>query len=979
MHSDRRLLAALFTTGLAALAFEVLWSRALIPWIGGTAMAQVMTVAVYMFGLFLGAMAGIRFAERCVDPRQAFIRFEAAVAALCSIAILGLPLAAPLLRTFSRGALLSNQWGAALRGVVGGFLMLPATFLMGLSFPLAIAALQKRLAQRNAAALAYGVNTLGATLGTCLGGFFLVPQLGVRIGVTAVALLDLLVLFLTRNAAPAAAVGARPVHGTRPAPPPPPPKESEVPILLCVLIGGLSALGLEVLLFRLLGMLLGPTARAFTVVLACYVFGLGIGALAVQPLVKRSPHVARAVFVGCWIFVGVFCLALHWMIATRPDWLILQDMTDGGAVAEQLARRSWLAFFLLTPLTIAFGASYPSAVAAGGDAGAARAARIYAFLTLGNILGLLVTAFFLFPGLGMQGSMLAFSSAGFLAPLPLLLQRARNGRHAVTAVAATVVLAALPLWLTRDWNFKVLNSAPYMYRRDPSLDWQKLLLYLHTDFETTVAVVKDGDTRLFTLDGKADGSTTRGDMSTQSLLGVLPAVLHPDPRIALVVGLGTGQTAAEVLRLPLERVDCAELSPAVVKSLSYFEEINHGLGSDRRFRVLPTDGRTVLRFGTEQYDLIISEPSNVWVPGVAHLFTREAFEEARGRLNPDGGIFLQWLHAYLLDAEAIKSVVRTIVDVFPYVTLWNTGLTNREALFVAGFSPLEVSIDELDRRLLAGAFENHQAPGRPFTAWTLLSGFVAGTESLRRFGGEGPRSFDSRPRLEYAAEAAMMSNAEGPYHRLLVDLLETPESILRELSDTDRDRLRRRVEMARELQRILGGEKRSNDEIERLASTASDYPEAQFALGEILCTFASRIEPERPGGAKILLDTALRIWPELEDGLRQSIRLAQRTGDSTAAWELLGRLDQCSVKGVQPLLIRGDLLTQSAEFDKAIKTYRQALFTDQKSIYALAGIAQCYQYLRDGANAVSTWNQLLDLDPGNTLALESLARLQKNR
>src|SRR5262249_2735810 len=144
-----------------------------------------------------------------------------------------------------------------------------------------------------------------------------------------------------------------------------------------------------------------------------------------------------------------------------------------------------------------------------------------------------------------------------------------------------------------------------------------------------VTVLKTGEDLFLQLDGKTTGSTRVEDQATQSLLGILPAALHPDPKRAFIVGLGTGQTPGEVLRFPLRRLACAEISPEVSGGMDLFSAINRGCRTDPRFRLLVADGRTVLRYGGERYDLVISEPSNLWIPGVAHLFTKESFEDAR--------------------------------------------------------------------------------------------------------------------------------------------------------------------------------------------------------------------------------------------------------------------------------------------------------------------------------------------------------------
>ena len=987
---DPWLLVALGATGAAALGFEVVWSRALIPWVGGTAMAQVMTVAVYMAGLFLGAAWGVRWVDK-ERPRARFLFLETLAAVLSLTAILGLPLARPMFHALSQGALLSGDLGSALRGLAGGGLMLPATIAMGASFPLAIAALQRSGRGRDAAALAYGCNTLGAALGTCLGGFYLVPRWGVLGGTAWLFVADVLVLALAVWRRPETGVAARTTvtvdrtdeAGASEASPATTVRESRRGVtgdhwlLICVTVGGILSLALEVVLFRLLGMLLGPTARAFTVVLAAYVVGLGIGSLAVRRWLRVSAIRARAIFVGCWWFVALFGFAAFFAVAWRPEWMILERLAEDTDLAMELALRGWVAVLLLVPLTAAFGASYSAAVAAAREGDSATAGRLYAGLTLGNVLGLVLGATWLLPHHAMEHCVLGLFTLALLIPVPLLWRFAQ--RRAATVGTVLVLGGVVVSFLAPSWNWKVLNSAPYLYGAESAERENQFFLFLRPGFETTVAVTKIGDDRYFSLDGKTDGSTTHWDMSTQSFLGVLPTLLHPDPQRALVVGLGTGQTAADMLHLGYEELDCAELSEGVVEAQGYFRSINRDVLEDPRFRLLETDARTILRYGDEPYDVIVSEPSNVWVPGVAHLFTHETFAEARARLQGPNGLFLQWLHAYSLDPEALRTVARTFLDVFPHATLWTTGLQNEEALFLGSLSPLAISRAQLEERLRATPLPNHGAPGRNLTATDVLRNFVAGTEALRAFAGEGSFTWDRHPSLEYAAESSMLEQIAGRFHALVREIGESAIAHVTDGDDALRALLELRLAATRDVRSLFlpGAKSPSVEELRTWVNEYRDDGDACFLIAHVLAENAEAMLAAGRSGVDEVLQLALEAWPGHEGATRMWIEQLLRRGRGQEALFAVQALQEGAQDGrANAWLLEGQLRLSLRDPAAAERAFQTALERDPLSLLAHLGLAGVYRVQGRTAEERRALEAAHALDPQRAVVEERLIELR---
>ncbi|MEI9947411.1 MAG: fused MFS/spermidine synthase [Pseudomonadota bacterium] len=207
----------------------------------------------------------------------------------------------------------------------------------------------------------------------------------------------------------------------------------------------------------------------------------------------------------------------------------------------------------------------------------------------------------------------------------------------------------------------------------------------------------------FLVNGKSDGSTV-GDKGTQAFLGLLPAALHGHAKTAFVVGLGTGMSAGLLGRVPgIERVDVAELEPAVLEVARRAAPANGNVLANPKVHVLNGDGRELMLTSSGRYDLILSEPSNPYRAGVASLFTREFYQAAALRLDR-GGIFAQWLQGYEIDARTLSTAITTLRAVFPRVSLWGSG--GNDLILVASFLPQVIDADRLRRDLRDPAYAN---------------------------------------------------------------------------------------------------------------------------------------------------------------------------------------------------------------------------------------------------------------------------------
>jgi predicted membrane-bound spermidine synthase len=260
-----------------------------------------------------------------------------------------------------------------------------------------------------------------------------------------------------------------------------------------------------------------------------------------------------------------------------------------------------------------------------------------------------------------------------------------------------------------------------------------------------VSVKRLTGTLSLSVDGKVDASNA-GDMLTQKVLAHLPLLLHHDPHDVCIIGLGSGVTLASALVHPIARADVVEISPEVVEASRYFAADNRHALDDPRAHLIVGDGRSHLLLASRTYDVIISEPSNPWMAGVAALFTREFFSAARRRLAP-GGIMCQWTHTYDISAADLRSIVRTFSSAFPNATAWLVG--SSDVLLVAATDALDSDLPNIElgwRRPGVAADLREQFVLEPFA---LLSLFAGGPNELRRYAGDAVIQDDNRTALEF--------------------------------------------------------------------------------------------------------------------------------------------------------------------------------------------------------------------------------------
>ena len=719
-----RLAVLIFLSGASALMYQVLWLRTLSLVFGVTVYAASTLLAIFMAGLSIGSAAGGRLADRVRRPLWWFGITELAIAIT---AIAGPVLLDLLTGAYVRAAadVTSRPALLAVRVVCAVLVLLPPAVLMGMTSPLALRASSADPAGvgRHVAVL-YGVNTAGAVAGALLAGFVLIGSIGMTATFRLAAAVNLVVgagaLLLSRRQA--AACG-RPEAAEPPRRDQTPPLTPSRVAAVALCVSGGTSLALEVVWFRTLVLYYPATTYAFTAMLATVLAGIAAGSLLAGPVLRRRVP-------SLWAF-GVLHVLVGVTTVAGARWLARIYDPAGSAGGLLLGA----ALTILAPcmaLGIAFPAGVRLALGSGADPGR-RIGVLYALNLGGAILGSLLAGFVLLPQLGTRRSLAVLAAASLGTGLVAIAADVRRAaRIALPLLAVSIAAFAVLVPRTPD------PFAAGLLRRHRDAG---LIFMRDEGVQTTVSVhMRQLGGRQMYLDGLHQASDGQDVVLLHRRIGHLPVLLHPNPRRALVIGLGGGATAGAVSLHPGLRVDLVELAPGVIRAAEWFRHINEDVLRRPNVTLRVDDGRNFLLLGRDTYDVITADIVQPTHAGAGLLYSREYFELARRALSDDG-VMVQWVG--LRSELHYKLIARTFQAAFPETTVWVHG-----ALLVGTKRPLQ-----LDPARLASKFEGPTQPalaaaGFPDAA-ALLGEYTAGPEELRSFLGRGPILTDDRPLLEY--------------------------------------------------------------------------------------------------------------------------------------------------------------------------------------------------------------------------------------
>ena len=707
-----KLIAACFVlSGATALIYEVLWARMLGLVFGATTVAISAVLTAFMGGLAIGSAVAARFVRRLQKPLRTYALIEMAVG-LYALTVPALFRGMDQLYVLLWQAIHPGFYAfVLLRFVLAAIVLLAPTALMGATLPVLVMALRQFGDLRaNSVARLYSLNLLGAIGGALAGGFFLLPRWGVSRSIWIAAIVNLLIglaalvaslkTAATRDETSSAEASTGDQQATQP-----------TFWFFCALISGFVTISMQVVWSRILTMIIGSSTYAFVIVLALFLMGLALGAWVVSRFSRPDPARLRRWIVWIQILTAISLFLSLRLTSLVPELLIKSGFrfgvnSWGGLLTMQLLAATGL---ILAP-TILMGTVMPLVLAWAGQTRSFSSAKLvgqaYAVNTIGSIAGASVTALVLIPLTSARFTIFCAAALGVTVaaiayePKRSSIDRA-IARSLLAGMACLLIIAMLLVW--PSLNLNALSAGAYdsfvrvlaksLGQPEQSSDQpadHQLLMY--TDGRTaTVSVRRDWGITSVAINGRTNGSDA-DDMPTQVFLGEIGPLVAPRTERALMIGFATGVTVGSILQSPVGSVDCVEIEPAAVASGRFFDRVNNHPLDDLRLRIVIDDVRTVLAVNPMKYDLIVSEPSHPWVPGVANLFTREFFALGQRRLNQDG-VFVQWLQIYQLSTDSLRSVLATFHSVYPHVAVFRVGgaAKGKDLVLVGSSAPFDLA------------------------------------------------------------------------------------------------------------------------------------------------------------------------------------------------------------------------------------------------------------------------------------------------
>jgi predicted membrane-bound spermidine synthase len=690
------LYALFFLSGAAGLMYESIWTRYLALLVGHSAYAQILVLTIFLGGMAVGSYLVGRYTERLRNPLTWYAGVEIA------IGVLGL-LFHPVFRGVSAAAYdsifpsLVASPGAQItvKWLLAAALILPQSILLGATFPLISAGILRLWNLRPGAILSwlYASNSFGAAVGVLVAGFYLVSRFDFPGTLTFAAILNFIAAGITlalvvqwKELLPT------PVRVERS-------RETAASRRKWLLLGAafgtaVASFAYEIAWIRMLSLVLGSATHSFELMLSAFILGLALGALWVSKRADRWQDPMRALgLVQC--AMGALAVATMPLYIASFSWISdLIDVfakTSPGYAGFTIARYG-ICLAIMLPATFCAGMTLPliTRILYRNGADESAIGEVYAANTAGSIVGVQLAGLVLLPLLGVKFLLVAGAALDVVVGLVLLyvgIPRSSSGRTRLLAAAAIGSLAVIVAASTVRFDRTLLGSGVYRFGGLPAPG--EFVTTFYKDGRTATVTVKRTSDGILVLstNGKPDASVSaewltpragakkrplRDDVSTQILLPLIAMAHAPRAKSAAVIGQGSGMTSHFLLANPnLRELSTIEIEPEMIRASRAFRPANRRVFTDPRARFVIDDARSYFAGAGHRFDLIVSEPSNPWVSGVAGLFTTEFYARIK-RYLADGGVFAQWMHLYEMNDSLVLSMLSAVQQNFAAYDIYLT-------------------------------------------------------------------------------------------------------------------------------------------------------------------------------------------------------------------------------------------------------------------------------------------------------------------
>jgi spermidine synthase len=703
-------------SGMCGLIFEVVWSKYLYIFIGSTAYSHLMVLATYLGGLAIGAFIFGKYSDKVLNQLKLYGLLEVGIGVYC--------LAYPfIIEEVGKFFILtatafdgSSQQGVLLilKFILSIITLLLPTVLMGGTLPVLVRFLSKSISESGKdVAKLYYINCLGAVIGAGLAGFFLIRMLGLDNTVWIASFLNILIgilaLLFAKSVNPKAQLVKTPIQKEDTQSQVYPENVIRIAIFTAF-VTGFAALLYQLAWIRLLSNILGSTTYSFTLMLVAFISGIAIGSFIVSLVINKIKNLV-AFLALCQYGTAITMIFTLPLYERLPFYLLkISEMIPNQPenFPSFLGLQFLFCFMIMLVPTILSGMSLPiiSRIAnrdmqiLGKSIGG-----VFSVNTIGSVVGVMITGLILIPALGVKRTIEIGVLLNGLLGLFILFKTGFSPRLKIGLSLTMFVIAVGYHILVPAWNQNIFISGVFrtIYKLDAKSysefkkqqnEGQNILWYKEgINANVAIRESKFGDIiqKTLVINGKADASSV-ADLNTQILLGHIPLLLTPNTGDALVIGLGSGITCGSALTHPIKSLDVVEIASEVVECNYFFTQENNNFMADPRVKIYIDDAFTYLKTSKKDYDYIISEPSNPWIAGIGNLYSVEFFRLCKERLRTNG-VLTQWFHTYDMNNDVFNLVMRTLSEVFPYVSVWKA--THADIIILASASPLEIDFEAM--------------------------------------------------------------------------------------------------------------------------------------------------------------------------------------------------------------------------------------------------------------------------------------------
>ncbi|MCP4871940.1 MAG: hypothetical protein GY898_24815 [Proteobacteria bacterium] len=741
---ERLFLPSLFLlSGISGLVYQVVWMRMLIRVFGITIYATSTVIAVFMGGLALGSWIAGKYVTKGNPTLRTYAKIEVGIA-LSALAATVAMRALPAVYASMFGGELGRTGGASatevgLRLLLSGAVLAAPTILMGTTLPLITRWITRDDSEVGGRlALFYGLNTVGAVIGTFACGFFAIALLGeyAAVGVGVAINLTIAAVVWLHSA------GARPASDAAPSTPSTGEADPARIRVFLILAGasGACALAYEVIWTRLLVLVLGNSVYAFSTMLGTYLIGIALGSLIVRRFADRigSPALVFGALQLGVAALGVCSLQVFRAIgaqATAPRYLY-SPLTE----AADIKLIFLYAALVILPVTLLLGMIFPllgRIVTTDYRQVGKSVGTLYAANTVGGVVGALATGYLLVPNAGAQGAFYLAATINLAIGVAVIAMIGGLKEPKIVAGVLAALLVMVGLGKTdKDVFYEVIERRLVLLN-----DMGPGRVYFHHE-ETAAALTgyKAPDNREILL---INGIITSGKGMPGALMAHVPLLLRDAPERALVVCFGVGTTFRAAVE-HVGNVDAVELVAGVVGSFPIWEPEAADFPQRDDVRIFINDGRNYMLLAEDKYDLIVVDAAPpIFSEGTVNLYSMEFLELTKARLTDDG-IFMLWVPTPCFEDD-FWSIARNFSETFDHVGIWSLH-DIAGVLLMGSAAEIDLSVDPVVRRMA----ERNMAEMAPWLTRELFEEGIVMTEAeLRAKAAAYPIITDNRPRTEY--------------------------------------------------------------------------------------------------------------------------------------------------------------------------------------------------------------------------------------